>query len=134
MLPEEPADMTQPNRNPHSHNPANNQPPPNMYGPGGAQAPHGPGSTARSGLASTVVFGAPMPELPQAGDAQQQAQGQWQQPQQQAYGGAQQPASIPPTYEEERIDIPGTHVPAWVVVALVVCVMALLAILFMFLR
>ena len=29
--------------------------------------------------------------------------------------------------DEERITIPGTHVPAWVVVALVVCVMAMLA-------
>jgi serine/threonine protein phosphatase PrpC len=29
--------------------------------------------------------------------------------------------------DEERISIPGTHVPAWVVVALVVCVMAMLA-------
>jgi hypothetical protein len=28
---------------------------------------------------------------------------------------------------EERIDIPGTHVPAWVVVAIVVGVVALLA-------
>ena len=30
-------------------------------------------------------------------------------------------------YSEERIDIPGTHVPAWVVVAIVVGVVALLA-------
>jgi protein phosphatase len=29
--------------------------------------------------------------------------------------------------DEDRITIPGTHVPAWVVVALVVCVMAMLA-------
>jgi protein phosphatase len=29
--------------------------------------------------------------------------------------------------DEERISIPGTHVPAWVVVALVVCVIAMLA-------
>jgi serine/threonine protein phosphatase PrpC len=29
--------------------------------------------------------------------------------------------------DEDRISIPGTHVPAWVVVALVVCVMAMLA-------
>ena len=29
--------------------------------------------------------------------------------------------------DEDRISIPGTHVPAWVVVALVVCVIAMLA-------
>jgi hypothetical protein len=32
-----------------------------------------------------------------------------------------------PLYPEERIDIPGTHVPAWVVVVLVVGVVALLS-------
>ena len=38
-------------------------------------------------------------------------------------------------YDEERIDIPGTHVPAWVVVALVVGVVVLLAATaFLFLR
>ena len=46
------------------------------------------------------------------------------------------PGSVPPgawheqgphADDEERISIPGTHVPAWVVVALVVCVMAMLA-------
>ncbi len=47
------------------------------------------------------------------------------------------PGSLPPggpwheqgphADDEERISIPGTHVPAWVVVALVVCVMAMLA-------
>jgi serine/threonine protein phosphatase PrpC len=45
------------------------------------------------------------------------------------------PGSAPGTWhepgphgdDEERISIPGTHVPAWVVVALVVCVIAMLA-------
>jgi protein phosphatase len=135
MLPEEPADLTQPNRNPH-HDPANNQPPPNMYAAGGAPGMHGAGSSARSGLASTMVFGAQAPEIPDLSGAAQSGQGGQQQwAQQQVPGQQQQPASYPPQpYEEERIDIPGTHVPAWVVVALVVCVMALLAILFMFLR
>jgi hypothetical protein len=80
-----------------------------------------------------------MPEIPGMGSGgagagvDPQQQGQWAQ--QQPQSGGQRPPSYPPQpYEEERIDIPGTHVPAWVVVALVVCVMALLAILFMFLR
>jgi hypothetical protein len=32
----------------------------------------------------------------------------------------------PATYEEEQIEIPGTHVPPWVVIVLVVGVMAVL--------
>jgi protein phosphatase len=49
---------------------------------------------------------------------------------------ARQPSSRPPVapegwhekgpHGEERIDIPGTHVPTWVVVAIVVCVVAML--------
>jgi hypothetical protein len=47
------------------------------------------------------------------------------------------PSSGPPRafYEEERIEIPGTHVPAWVVVVLVVGVILVLAgTAFLFLR
>ena len=47
------------------------------------------------------------------------------------------PSSKPPAayYEEERIEIPGTHVPAWVVVVLVVGVILVLAgTAFLFLR
>jgi protein phosphatase len=76
----------------------------------------GPGSSAPQGLSSTVVFGttsvAPA-------------------------GGFKDPSLPPPPshYEEERIDIPGTHVPAWVVVVLVVSVILVLAgTAFLFLR
>ena len=46
------------------------------------------------------------------------------------------PSGPPPAYyEEERIEIPGTHVPAWVVVVLVVGVIVILAgTAFLFLR
>jgi hypothetical protein len=37
------------------------------------------------------------------------------------------PSSRPPAYDEEQIDIPGTHVPAWVVAVLVVGVILVLA-------
>jgi protein phosphatase len=43
-----------------------------------------------------------------------------------AGGGWQEPGRSE-NGDEERISIPGTHVPAWVVVALVVCVIAMLA-------
>ena len=44
-------------------------------------------------------------------------------------GGRPEGNSAPPPqiYEEERIDIPGTHVPAWVVVGIVIAVVAALA-------
>jgi serine/threonine protein phosphatase PrpC len=41
------------------------------------------------------------------------------------YAGAS--PTPPPLYEEERVDIPGTHVPSWVVVVLVVGVILVLA-------
>ena len=37
------------------------------------------------------------------------------------------PAPPPPQYDEERVEIPGTHVPPWVVVVLVVSVILILA-------
>ncbi len=41
----------------------------------------------------------------------------------------------PSAYEEERIDIPGTHVPPWVVVVIVVgVILVLAATAFLFLR
>ena len=41
----------------------------------------------------------------------------------------------PMIYEEERIDIPGTHVPPWVVVVIVVgVILVLAATAFLFLR
>jgi PPM family protein phosphatase len=99
ILPEEPADATEP----HLRRPEMSSAPP-------AMATRGPGSSAPQGLSSTVVF-APgeAPVLPP--------------------GPGAQPSSAPPQspyYEEERIEIPGTHVPAWVVVILVLGVILLL--------
>jgi serine/threonine protein phosphatase PrpC len=80
---------------------------------------HGPGSSAPQGLSSTMVFSAahagPLPSMANAGP----------------------PSSGPSRayYPEERIEIPGTHVPAWVVVVLVVGVIVVLAgTAFLFLR
>jgi PPM family protein phosphatase len=80
----------------------------------------GPGSSAPQGLSSTIVYtGAsahPVPSVPPH---------------------MAMPSSGPPRayYEEERIEIPGTHVPAWVVVVLVVGVILILAgTAFLFLR
>ncbi len=104
-LPEEAPDATERN----FRRDVNSSTPPN------AGVVHGPGSSSPQGLSSTVVFGqnsgASIPAPPRA-------------------------PSIPaPTYEEERIDIPGTHVPAWIVVVLVVGVILLLAgTAFLFLR
>jgi protein phosphatase len=80
---------------------------------------HGPGSSAPQGLSSTVVFSGPHAN-PLPGPPAQ----------------AHVPSGPPPGYyEEERIEIPGTHVPAWVVVFLVVGVIVVLAgTAFLFLR
>jgi serine/threonine protein phosphatase PrpC len=113
-LPEETSDNTVP----HRMIPVMPSTPPVM------SSVHGPGSSAPQGLSSTIVF---------AG---------------QGAGPTAQPrASLPPHmgstpsgpprayYEEERIEIPGTHVPAWVVVVLVVGVILVLAgTAFLFLR
>jgi PPM family protein phosphatase len=105
-LPEETADNTVP----HRMIPVLASTPPAM----------GPGSGAPQGLSSTMVYasasGRPPPSLPPH---------------------AATPSSGPPraSYEEERIEIPGTHVPAWVVVVLVVGVILVLAgTAFLFLR
>jgi serine/threonine protein phosphatase PrpC len=80
----------------------------------------GPGSSAPQGLSSTMVYAnpsaRPLPSVPPHPAT---------------------PSSGPPRayYEEERIEIPGTHVPAWVVVVLVVGVILVLAgTAFLFLR
>jgi protein phosphatase len=108
VLPEEPADNTVP----HRMIPEISSAPP-------AMPAHGPGSSAPQGLSSTIVFGgnaSPLPALPQV--------------------TPNSPSGPPPSYyEEERIEIPGTHVPAWVVVFLVVGVIVILAgTAFLFLR
>ena len=110
VLPEEPADNTVP----HRMIPEISSMPPAL------SSAHGPGSSAPQGLSSTIVYSAnasPMPPIPPATTSA--------------------PSSGPPAgyYEEERIEIPGTHVPAWVVVVLVVGVILVLAgTAFLFLR
>jgi len=107
-LPEEPADNTEPYRR--------LLPDPSI--PPSAPNLHGPGSSAPQGLSSTIVFSgantSPIPATPLP---------------------ATRSGPPPAYYEEERIEIPGTHVPAWVVVALVVLVIVILAgTAFLFLR
>jgi hypothetical protein len=78
--------------------------------PAVANQVRGPGSSAPQGLASTIVF---------AGDANAPAP---------VLLDAPRVSNRPPlSYEEEGIEIPGTHVPGWVVVALVVGVIVVLA-------
>jgi len=100
ILPEEPMDATEP----HLRRPEMSSAPPAIV------IPHGPGSSAPQGLSSTVVFaageGPVLPPGPPSGQV-----------------GSPPPS---PYYEEERIEIPGTHVPAWVVVILVLGVILLL--------
>ena len=106
-LPEEPADATEPHlRRPDLAAPS----------PAALAAMHGGGSSAPQGLSSTMVFG--------------------EQPPLAANITGKTPSKPPPRYyEEERIEIPGTHVPAWVVVVLVVGVILVLAgTAFLFLR
>ena len=104
-LPEEPAENTEPYRR--------LMPDPATVPP---MASHlqGPGSSAPQGLSSTIVYsGSNTSPLPPSSPS----------------------SGPPPFYQEERIDIPGTHVPAWVVVALVVLVIVILAgTAFLFLR
>jgi serine/threonine protein phosphatase PrpC len=101
-LPEEPADATE--RNFRRNDIPSSSPP--SVGPS-----LGPGSSSPQGLSSTMVFGAnASPMAPGAG---------------QAGKGSSSPP--PAYYEEERIEIPGTHVPAWIVVVLVVGVILVLA-------
>jgi protein phosphatase len=101
VLPEEPVDATEPHRRSEVSSSA---PPPMLGG-------HGPGSSAPQGLSSTMVFAGSNATPPLA---------------QIAAGG--HPSGPPPMlYEEERIEIPGTHVPAWIVVVLVVGVILVLA-------
>jgi serine/threonine protein phosphatase PrpC len=108
-LPEEPADNTEPYRR--------LLPDPSSIPPSAPNL-HGPGSSAPQGLSSTIVFsGANTSPLPAAS------------------GPSLRSGPPPAYYEEERIEIPGTHVPAWVVVALVVLVIIILAgTAFLFLR
>jgi serine/threonine protein phosphatase PrpC len=98
VLPEEPSD-TEPNRRMLSE--AGTSRPPSSYG----------GVSAPQGLGSTALFSSQPPGASAA----------------LASPGARVRSGRPNPYEEERIEIPGTHVPPWVVVVIVVGVILVLA-------
>jgi serine/threonine protein phosphatase PrpC len=107
-LPEAPAEIAEPHRRtlPEVRAMQSNPPP-------------GAGSGAPQGLGSTFVFAGGASSGPAPG----------------ARGGAASAHSTPPRFEDERIEIPGTHVPSWVVAALVVgVILVLFATAFLFLR
>jgi len=98
VLPEEPSD-TEPNRRMLSE--VGPSRPPSSYG----------GVSAPQGLGSTALFSSQPPGASAA----------------LASPGARVRSGRPNPYEEERIEIPGTHVPPWVVVVIVVGVILVLA-------
>jgi protein phosphatase len=98
-LPEEPVDETEPNRRLLPDIPSL---------PPIVNSPHSPGSSAPQGLASTFVF-SQAPNLMPSPRLSPLPSG-----------------SSRPRAEEERIDIPGTHVPTWVVLVIVVAVILVL--------
>ena len=107
-LPEEPVEKTEPHRRPSlrelSGNAGGAGVPSNLFAPPSSSS----GSLADSSSPSLSGGAGP---LSSSRDAMGHDRG--------ASGGG--------VYAEERIDIPGTHVPAWIVVALVVGVVALLS-------
>jgi protein phosphatase len=107
-LPEEQQEHTEPSRR---LTPEGGVPPPSQMA-----AAFGPGSSSPQGLGSTMVASAAMsPMAPTA--------------------PVQGSATAPARYEEEQIEIPGTHVPPWVVVVLVAGVLLVVVITaFVFLR
>jgi protein phosphatase len=108
-LPEEKPENTERNRRPSTESPLS-APPMSSYGPG---------SSGPQGLASTMV----------AGHAHHGA------PPVSSNPGHATDAPLSMGFQEEQIEIPGTHVPPWVVVVLVVGVIAvLLGTAFLFLR
>jgi serine/threonine protein phosphatase PrpC len=112
VLPEEPAENTEP----HRRSEISSSPPP-------VPGSMGSGSSAPQGLGSTLVVASSSEPMPEAAPP--------------AAAPGASPSNRPPPvyYEEERIEIPGTHVPAWVVVVLVVGVILVLAgTAFLFLR
>jgi protein phosphatase len=111
VLPEEPAEGPDPHRRTLPEGRLQSTP-----------APPGAGSGAPQGLASTFVLSSPPGGLVPATSAAASHQGGTM-----ARGAGIGPSSRPPPYDEEQIDIPGTHVPAWVVAVLVVGVILVLA-------
>ncbi len=108
-LPEAPTDGVEPHRRtlPEVRSLQSNPPP-------------GAGSAAPQGLGSTFVLSGPHASpVPSA----------------LGRGGGAGASGAPPRFEDERIEIPGTHVPSWVVAALVVgVILVLFATAFLFLR
>jgi serine/threonine protein phosphatase PrpC len=103
VLPEESADLTEPNRRVTAD--AISVAPPAHS--------HGPGSGAPQGLASTAILSpaaAGLLPLPRISSPPQARSGR-----------------PPPRPEDESIEIPGTHVPPWVVVIIVLAVILVLA-------
>jgi serine/threonine protein phosphatase PrpC len=102
VLPEESADLTEPNRRVTAD--AISVAPPAHS--------HGPGSGAPQGLASTAILSpaAGLLPLPRISAPPQARSGR-----------------PPPRPEDESIEIPGTHVPPWVVVIIVLAVILVLA-------
>jgi serine/threonine protein phosphatase PrpC len=120
-LPEEPPENTEPNRRALVSDPAvsSGGPPQNLYGAPPDKREEG--SSSRQGLSSTMVFGGSVPAMPPAAGSPPPSAASGAGVATWADGGVHGEA-------EERIEIPQTHVPAWVVVLLVVGVVALLAI------
>jgi serine/threonine protein phosphatase PrpC len=113
-LPEETPENTERNRRPSAE-----------AQPAGPPSGYGPGSSAPQGLTSTVVAGA-------AGVGGHDYRGAELAVGASGYLGNPPPSGGP---EEEQIEIPGTHVPPWVVVVLVVGVIGvLMGTAFLFLR
>ena len=128
QLPEEPPDNTEPNRRalmgsdpaaPPGHPPSGG-PPGNLYPAPDSKKDEG--TSSRQGLSSTMVFGGPAPR-PGSGGPSSKPPAPGLSPNE-GWGEGQNAGSLE---AEERIEIPGTHVPAWVVVLLVTGVVGLLA-------
>ncbi len=128
QLPEEPPDNTEPNRRAHNmgsdpaspgsaHPPGAGGPPGNLYPAPDSKKEEG--TSSRQGLSSTMVFGGPAPKLPSSHPPSDRTNAP-----NDGWGEGQNAGSLE---AEERIEIPGTHVPAWVVVMLVTGVVGLLA-------
>jgi protein phosphatase len=105
-LPEAPSEGSEPHRRTLPEGKIQTLPPPS-----------GAGSGAPQGLGSTFVFSGP-PNTSLLPVAPAHARGG---------SGAAGSSSRPPSYDDEQIEIPGTHVPAWVVAVLVVGVILVLA-------
>lgn len=124
MLPEEPPENTEPNRRALMGSDPVGSPSPGAQGGiyAGPDSKKDEGSSSRQGLGSTMVFGTPAPQVPSVHPPAGAAAGA--RGANESWGDSHPPNALD---GEERIEIPGTHVPAWVVVLLVTGVVGLLA-------